>query len=94
MCDVIIATNDSDMGVGRPAMIEGGGLGVHAVEDIGPAAMHAVTGAVNIVVPDDATAVATAHRFLFILPGPQRRRPRTQPGHPALGDTREPGTRL
>ena len=69
MCDVIIATNDSNIGMGGPAMIEGGGLGVHAVQDIGPAPMHAVTGAVDVVVPDDATAVATARTYLSYFQG-------------------------
>ena len=35
--DVIIATEDSSMGMGGPAMIEGGGLGHYHPKDIGPA---------------------------------------------------------
>ncbi|MGH9047451.1 MAG: biotin/lipoyl-containing protein, partial [Acidimicrobiales bacterium] len=35
-CDVVIATADTNLGMGGPAMIEGGGLGVFAPEAIGP----------------------------------------------------------
>ena len=36
-CDVIIATRNSNIGMGGPAMVEGGGLGVFKPEQIGPA---------------------------------------------------------
>ncbi|MEY4295741.1 MAG: hypothetical protein RLY82_1429, partial [Pseudomonadota bacterium] len=36
-CDVIIATRRSNIGMGGPAMIEGGGLGLFKPEEIGPA---------------------------------------------------------
>ena len=35
-CDVVIATEDSNIGMGGPAMIEGGGLGVFEPTAIGP----------------------------------------------------------
>ena len=35
-CDVIIATANSTIGMGRPAMIEGGGLGIYTPEEVGP----------------------------------------------------------
>ena len=35
-CDVIIATKGSNIGMGGPAMVEGGGLGVFKPEQIGP----------------------------------------------------------
>ncbi len=35
-CDVIIATRGSNIGMGGPAMVEGGGLGVFKPEQIGP----------------------------------------------------------
>ena len=34
-CDVVIATEDSNIGMGGPAMIEGGGLGVFAPKEVG-----------------------------------------------------------
>ena len=33
-CDVIIATKDSSLGIGGPAMIEGGGLGAYAPSEV------------------------------------------------------------
>lgn len=65
--DVIIATADANLGMGGPAMIEGGGLGKWAPEDIGPAELHASTGAVDIVVADDAAAVTAAQAFLALV---------------------------
>ena len=35
-CDVVIATANSNIGMGGPAMIEGGGLGVFRPEEVGP----------------------------------------------------------
>ncbi|MGH8237678.1 MAG: biotin carboxylase N-terminal domain-containing protein, partial [Steroidobacteraceae bacterium] len=35
-CDVVIATANANIGMGGPAMVEGGGLGVFAPEEIGP----------------------------------------------------------
>ena len=35
-CDVLIATPDANIGMGGPAMVEGGGLGNFRPEDIGP----------------------------------------------------------
>ena len=35
-CDVVIATKNSSIGMGGPAMIEGGNLGVFAPEEVGP----------------------------------------------------------
>jgi len=70
MCDVIIATSDSNIGMGGPAMIEGGGLGAYAVEDIGPAPVLSKNGAIDIVVPDDAAAVAAARTYLAYFQGP------------------------
>ncbi|PRY48522.1 biotin-dependent enzyme [Geodermatophilus tzadiensis] len=68
-CDVVIATEDSSIGMGGPAMIEAGGLGVVAPEDVGPTAVHAATGVVDVVVPDDAAAVAAARQAVGLLTG-------------------------
>ena len=35
-CDVVIATANSNIGMGGPAMVEGGGLGIFRPEEIGP----------------------------------------------------------
>ncbi|SDC89056.1 Pyruvate carboxylase [Geodermatophilus telluris] len=68
-CDVVIATEDSSIGMGGPAMIEAGGLGVVAPEDVGPTAVQAATGVVDVVVPDDAAAVAAARQAVGLLTG-------------------------
>jgi len=69
MCDIIIATRDAHIGAGGPSMIEGGGLGTVTPDEIGPAAMHAGTGVVGILVDDDAEAVATARRYTAFFQG-------------------------
>ncbi len=68
-CDVVIATEDSNIGMGGPAMIEGGGLGVYAPDEIGPAAVQAANGVIDLLVPDDAAAVHAARRYLSYFQG-------------------------
>jgi acetyl-CoA carboxylase carboxyltransferase component len=68
-CDVIIATPDANVGMGGPAMIEGGGLGVFAATDIGPMDVQVPNGVVDILEPDEAAAVATARRYLGYFSG-------------------------
>jgi acetyl/propionyl-CoA carboxylase alpha subunit/acetyl-CoA carboxylase carboxyltransferase component len=69
-CDVVIATANSNIGMGGPAMIEGGGLGVFRPEDVGPAHVQAGNGVVDVVVEDEARAVAVARRYLSYFQGP------------------------
>lgn len=69
-CDVIIATADSNIGMGGPAMIEGGGLGVFTPEEIGPMSVQVPNGVVDIAVQDEAEAVAVAKRYLSYFQGP------------------------
>ncbi|NKY28808.1 acetyl-CoA carboxylase family protein [Nocardia gamkensis] len=69
MCDVVIATPDANIGMGGPAMIEGGGLGVYAPEEIGPVEVQRRNGVVHIVAADEAEAVATARRYLAYFQG-------------------------
>jgi acetyl-CoA carboxylase carboxyltransferase component len=68
-CDVVIATEDSSIGMGGPAMIEGGGLGVVAPEDVGPIDVQAANGVVDLRVADEAAAVAAAKRYLSYFRG-------------------------
>ncbi len=70
-CDVVIATAGSNIGMGGPAMIEGGGLGVFAPEDIGPLDVQVGNGVVDIPVADEAEAVAVAKRYLSYFGGPR-----------------------
>jgi acetyl-CoA carboxylase carboxyltransferase component len=69
-CDVVIATEDASIGMGGPAMIEGGGLGVHAPEDVGPIDVQHANGVVDLRAADDADAVALAKRYLSYFRGP------------------------
>jgi acetyl-CoA carboxylase carboxyltransferase component len=68
-CDVVIATEDSNIGMGGPAMIEGGGLGVFAPTEIGPIEVQRTNGVVDIVVADEAEAVEAAKRYLSYFQG-------------------------
>jgi len=69
-CDVIIATADTTLGMGGPAMIEGGGLGVVSPEAVGPMSVQVDNGVVDVAVDDDEAAVATAKRYLSYFQGP------------------------
>jgi len=68
-CDVVIATKASNIGMGGPAMIEGGGLGVFAPEEIGPSESQYRNGVIDILVEDDADAVAAAKKYLSYFQG-------------------------
>jgi acetyl-CoA carboxylase carboxyltransferase component len=68
-CDVIIAAQDATIGMGGPAMIEGGGLGVFAPEEVGPVSMQAPNGVIDVVVADEAEAVRAAKRYLSYFQG-------------------------
>lgn len=63
-CDLIIATADANIGMGGPAMIEGGGLGRVESRAIGPAAMQAENGVVDVLVADEEAATACAQHYL------------------------------
>jgi acetyl-CoA carboxylase carboxyltransferase component len=65
-CDVIIATQNSNIGMGGPAMVEGGGLGVFKPEQIGPADTQFANGVIDILVPDEPAAIDEAKRFLSV----------------------------
>jgi acetyl-CoA carboxylase carboxyltransferase component len=63
-CDVVIATEDASIGMGGPAMIEGGGLGVFEPQDVGPIEVQYANGVVDLRVSNEADAVAAAKRYL------------------------------
>jgi acetyl-CoA carboxylase carboxyltransferase component len=69
-CDVIVATPDSNLGMGGPAMIEGGGLGRHAPTEVGPVDVQTRNGVVDVVVDDDIGAVEAARRLVGLTRGP------------------------
>jgi len=69
-CDVVIATEDSSIGMGGPAMIEGGGLGVFEPGEVGPIDVQYANGVVDLRVRDDVEAVAATKRYLSYFRGP------------------------
>jgi len=69
-CDVIIATPDATIGMGGPAMIEGGGLGTFTPEQVGPVKDLATAGVIDLLVADEAAAVDAARRFIGYFQGP------------------------
>jgi acetyl-CoA carboxylase carboxyltransferase component len=69
-CDVIIATKGSNIGIGGPAMIEGGGLGVFTPDEVGPMDVQVPNGVVDIEVEDEAEAVLRAKQYLSYFQGP------------------------
>jgi methylmalonyl-CoA carboxyltransferase 12S subunit len=72
--DLIVATENISLGMGGPAMIEGGGLGKVDPDEVGPIDLQARNGVVDLVVPDEEAAVAATKRLLAYFQGP------TQPG--------------
>ena len=68
-CDVIIAAKNSNIGMGGPVMIEGGGLGVFKPEEVGPMDVQVNNGVVDIAVEDDVEAVAVAKKYLSYFQG-------------------------
>ncbi len=51
-------------------MIEGGGLGIYTPEEVCPMSMQVPNGVVDILVNDEAAAVATAKKYLSYFQGP------------------------
>lgn len=68
-CDVIIATEDSSIGMGGPAMIEGGGLGKFEPGEVGPIEVQSRNGVVDFRVADEVAAVAAAKKYLSYFQG-------------------------
>ena len=72
--DLIVATENVSLGMGGPAMIAGGGLGEVAPDDVGPAAVQTRNGVIDVLVADEAEAVAVTKRLLSYFQG------ETEPG--------------
>ena len=71
-CDVIIATRDSSLGIGGPAVIEGGGLGAYAPNEVGPISIQQPNGVIDILVEDEIEATAAAKHYLSFFQGRAR----------------------
>jgi acetyl-CoA carboxylase carboxyltransferase component len=74
-CDAVIATEDASIGMGGPAMIEGGGLGVYQPQEVGPIDVQWPNGVVDLRVKDDREAVAAVKRYLSYFSGPVEPKP-------------------
>ncbi len=68
-CDVVIATRNSNIGMGGPAMIEGGGLGIFRPEEVGPVEVQVPNGVVDIPVEDEREGVEVARKYLSYFQG-------------------------
>ena len=68
-CDVIIAAENSTIGLGGPAMIEGGGLGIYTPEEVGPMSFQVPNGVVDILVKDDEAAIEATRKYLSYFQG-------------------------
>jgi len=69
-CDVIIATRNASIGMGGPAMIEGGGLGVYHPDEVGPTGVMAPNGVIDVLVEDEIEATDAARKYLSYFQGP------------------------
>jgi acetyl/propionyl-CoA carboxylase alpha subunit/acetyl-CoA carboxylase carboxyltransferase component len=68
-CDTIIATQGSNIGMGGPAMIEGGGLGIYKPEEIGPVEVQNANGVIDLLAEDEADAVRLTKQYLSYFQG-------------------------
>lgn len=71
-CDVIIATKNASIGMGGPAMIEGGGLGVYHPAEVGPVSFQSPNGVIDILVEDEEEATSVAQKYLSYFQGTVR----------------------
>ncbi|WP_342710310.1 carboxyl transferase domain-containing protein [Bradyrhizobium sp. B124] len=69
VCDVIIATKNASIGMGGPAMIEGGGLGVYHPAEVGPVSFQSPNGVIDILVEDEEEATTVAQKYLSYFQG-------------------------
>jgi len=68
--DLIVATESIALGMGGPAMVEGGGLGTFEPDAIGPIEVQAKNGVVDVRVADEAEAVMVTKRLVSYFQGP------------------------
>ena len=94
MCDVLIATRDSSMGMAGPPLVEAA-LGLKLTpEEIGPASVHVASGAIDILVDDEAEAIAKARQLSRLFRSARRTRAGARHARAARGGARECAPRL
>ena len=71
--DIIIGTENISIGMGGPAMVEGGGLGKFHPREIGPANSQVENGVIDILVRDENEAIDTAKKYLSYCQGPSNK---------------------
>jgi acetyl/propionyl-CoA carboxylase alpha subunit len=71
-CDVIIATEDCNLGMAGPAMIDGAGLGVFRAEEVGPSSVQQRNGVIDVLVKDETEATQVAKKYLSYFQGEAR----------------------
>jgi acetyl-CoA carboxylase carboxyltransferase component len=69
LCDITIATPTASIGMAGPAMIEGGGLGVVAPQDVGPHDMQVANGVIDVSAADEAEAMGVAKKAISYFDG-------------------------
>lgn len=67
--DLIVATENVSLGMGGPAMIEGGGLGRVDPDEVGPADVQSRNGVIDVLVADEAEATAATKKLLAYFQG-------------------------
>ena len=67
--DLIVATENVSIGMGGPAMIEGGGLGKVHPDEVGPLDMQVGNGVIDVVAADEAEATAVTRTLLAYFQG-------------------------
>jgi methylmalonyl-CoA carboxyltransferase 12S subunit len=67
--DLIVATENTSIGMGGPAMIAGGGLGDVDPDEVGPIDVQAPNGVVDVVAADEEEAVTIAKKLLGYFQG-------------------------
>ncbi len=67
--DLIVATENASLGMGGPAMIEGGGLGKVDPDQVGPLDMQAHNGVIDVAVADEEAATAVTKQLLAYFQG-------------------------
>lgn len=67
--DVIIATRGANLGMGGPAVVEGGGLGTYRPEEIGPMEVQWDNGVIDVLVDNEAEGTSVAKQYLAYFQG-------------------------